>query len=311
MSSRIPLPPEFTEAPFTVAAGLRAGLGEDRMRGRDLSRPFHGVRTLGTEPESLLARCEAYAPLLRPDQFFSHVTAARLWALPLPRRFEPREGLHVSTPEPNRAPRGKGIVGHQAMAATPIDVRLGLPVSGAAATWLALSGVLGLDDLVAVGDALILDPVVAESGRPFATRQQLTEGTAAFTGRGARAAASALPLLRQGAESRPETLLRLLLGRAGLPEPSINTAVRDESGRFLGRADLQYPDWRTIVEYDGDEHRVDDGQYEKDITRIEDFVHAGQRVVRVRKHGLFVTPDATVSRVRRTLGSAGWSPNRR
>jgi hypothetical protein len=63
-------------------------------------------------------------------------------------------------------------------------------------------------------------------------------------------------LLRPGAESRPETLLRLLLGRAGLPEPEVNVDIRDDSGRFLGRADLVYPPWRTIVEYDGDQHRT-------------------------------------------------------
>ncbi|MEP6480064.1 MAG: hypothetical protein ABJB03_11770 [Rhodoglobus sp.] len=310
MSARIPLPPEFARVPFTVAAGLRAGITEDRMRGPDLNRPFHGVRAANCD-ESLLALCAAYAPLLRPDQFFSHVTAARLWRLPLPRRFDPTESLHVSTLAPHRAPRSTGIVGHQAAAATAIDVRHGLPVSGPVATWLALCSVLGFDDLVAVGDALILDPVVAEVGRPHATLDELAAATAQFSGRGARVAASAVPRLRLGAESRPETILRLLLERAGLPEPMVNIDVCDSMGRFLGRADLSYPQWHTIVEYDGDEHRTDDAQYEKDMTRIEDFVLAGQRVVRVRKRGLFVAPDATVARVRGALSAAGWSPHPR
>ncbi|MCU1405843.1 MAG: hypothetical protein JWQ43_2146, partial [Glaciihabitans sp.] len=59
--------------------------------------------------------------------------------------------------------------------------------------------------------------------------------------------------------------------------------VRSAEGLWLGRADLVYPRWRTIVEYDGDQHRADTRQYEKDITRMETFADQGWNVVRVRR----------------------------
>jgi very-short-patch-repair endonuclease len=100
----------------------------------------------------------------------------------------------------------------------------------------------------------------------------------------------------------------LLLVRAGIPEPSLNVGVSSRQGRLLGRGDLVWPEWRTVVEYDGDNHRTSDKQYDRDIRRIEDFVAAEWRVVRVRKRGLFVATSDTVARVRSALAAGGWRP---
>jgi hypothetical protein len=128
-----------------------------------------------------------------------------------------------------------------------------------------------------------------------------------FHGRGARRAASALDLARCGAESRPETLLRLLLQRAGLLKPLPNRDARDDAGCWLGRADLGYPEFLTVVENDGDQHRSSRAHYEKDIIRWERFIEAGWRVVKVRAGGLFANPDATVRRVCNALVVGGWT----
>ena len=236
------------------------------------------------------------------------MTAARLWDCPLPNRLSADEPLHVSTLVPARAPRSRGIRGHQVQTETPIAFRHGFPVSDPASTWLALASTLQLDDLVAVGDHLVLSPFVLDPHnlRPHTSVEALQEQIARYGARGVRAAASAVRLIRQGAESRPESLLRLLILRAGLPEPAINIDVTDATGRRLGRADLVYPEWRTIVEYDGDQHRTDAGQYDRDITRVEDFAGADWSVVRVRSRGLFVTPDDTVARIERALRRGGW-----
>jgi hypothetical protein len=182
-------------------------------------------------------------------------------------------------------------------------------VSGPAATWLALAAVLPHDELVAAGDHLVLDPYQLDPAdlRPYATIEQLNLALASFHGHGARSAASALPLIRRGAESRPESLLRLLLGRAGLPEPRLNIDVTDDAGRWLARCDLVYPRYRTVVEYDGDHHRANTRQYEKDMTRVENLTIAGLTVVRVRKYGLFSAPRETVERVKRALRVGGWT----
>lgn len=57
-------------------------------------------------------------------------------------------------------------------------------------------------DLVAVGDAMILDPVFPAPGpqRPFTTIAALTERVALYRVRGKRRAASALSKVRPGAE---------------------------------------------------------------------------------------------------------------
>jgi very-short-patch-repair endonuclease len=321
-----PLPQPFSDEPFTVASAAAAGISAGRLRARDLHRPFHGVRVAAgvdtaaalrfgsfasardaEEFASHFARCLEYVPLLRPGQFFSHETAARLWRFPLPDGFEGERPLHVSVVAPGRAPRSVGIVGHRSTVG-PSTMRFGLPVSDAVTTWLALAPLLDIDDLVAIADHIVLEPAVLDPYdlRPHAALAELLRRVELFRGRGARKAASAAQQVRPGAESRPETLLRLLMMRAGLPEPEVNVEIRDAAGRLLGRGDLVYREWRVIVEYDGEGHRTSSRQYERDETRLEDFARAGYRVVRIRRGTLFGRPDIAAARIERALRDAGW-----
>ncbi|MGV8886190.1 MAG: DUF559 domain-containing protein [Microbacteriaceae bacterium] len=204
--------------------------------------------------------------------------------------------------DPRRAIRRRGIHGHRANGQSQV-ARHGHPVSGPAETWLAMAALLSLDDLVAIGDHLVLDPWQLDPHdlRPYVTLAALTIGTANFSGRGAQAAASALPLLRQGAESRPETLLRLLLARALVIEPELQTEIFGADGTWIGRADLYFRDLKVIVEYDGELHRTSSRQYNRDEARIESFIEAGNAVVRVRKGPLGKNPASVVDRVVRAL----------
>ena len=182
--------------------------------------------------------------------------------------------------------------------------RFGLPVSDAVTLFLELATVLSLDDLVAVGDHLVLDPYLLDPDdpRPWVTPAALRDAAASFRGRGAVRARGAAALVRLGAESRPETLLRLLLVRAGCPEPQLNVEIRDRGGRFIGRFDLVWPERRVAGEYDGDQHRVSTLQYEKDIRRFDRATEAGWTIIRMRSRGLFRDPAETVARVRGALG---------
>ena len=98
-----------------------------------------------------------------------------------------------------------------------------------------------------------------------------------------------------------ETLLRLLLLRAGLPEPELNQELYDDRGRWIGRFDMVHREARVIVESDGDQHREDTTQYELDISRIDRAIAARWTVVRVRARGVFVDPGDTIRRVREAL----------
>jgi very-short-patch-repair endonuclease len=294
-----------------VGAALSSGIGEGRLRSSDLERPFRGVRAIAGSTTGLFARCAAYRQRMLPGQFFSHLTAAQLWGAPLPLEALDAAELHVSVLDPSRAPRAAGIVGHKCRPdRASVVERFQLPLADAATTWCQLAELLSLDDLVAVGDHLVLDPVYGNrrDPRPYVPLGELTERAAHYTGRGARAVRSAISFVRVGAESRPETLVRLALLRAGLPEPELNVNVFDAQGRFIGRADMLYRQWKVIVEYDGEQHRTDDRQYDKDLWRLEAFAAAGWRVVRIRKHGLANGGRASATRVKTALHAAGWRP---
>jgi hypothetical protein len=321
------LPPELATEPFTVAQGRSIGLGRKRLRGQDLDRPFRGVRlaraavespgeasglaapwTATTVDQLLIARCRALGLVLPEGAFFSHVTAARLWPLALP-RMPTDQSVHVSVRAPHRGPRRTGTVGHEVTdQLTKVVVRQGLPVVDPATLFCQLACVISLHDLVAVGDSLILEPKFADplSDRPWASIRELRERVELYRGRGKSAAVRAVELIRHGAESRPETLLRLAIVGAGLPEPLVNPDVFTAGGRFIGRGDLVYRKWRVIAEYDGEQHRRDTVQYEKDVQRLENFARHGWKVVRITGRSFFGDRPGSVRRVEQALVDAGW-----
>lgn len=179
--------------------------------------------------------------------------------------------------------------------------------------FVELASLLNVEDLVAVGDYLVLDPRVLDplDLRPYATIAQLAAAVEREPVRGVQAARRALRLVRGGVESPKETELRLLLLGAGLPEPTCGFQLRDASGREIGWFDLAWPKWRVIVEYDGDQHRRSTRQYDRDISRFDAAADVDWRVVRVRSAGLGVRRHETVARVERALRRGGWMPNRR
>jgi hypothetical protein len=79
------------------------------------------------------------------------------------------------------------------------------------------------------------------------------------------------------AESPPETRLRLLLQRAGLPAPVAQFTVRHD-GRFVARVDFGYPENKLAIEYDGAWHG-DRDQFTRDRARLNRLLAAGWRVV--------------------------------
>lgn len=312
MSERVPLPENLRDRSFRYHDARQQGVGEGRLRNVELARPFRGIRAQPPEanaPANELARkrCLDFLPLLGHGQFLSNVSAAAIWGIPLPPSALEDPTVHVTAIRPAIAPRMVGVTGHHVASARVVK-RLDLPVSDATTTWLSLGTILGHEDLVAAGDYLVLNPAVLDPNdlRPFVTLSSLVDAARRFRGRGAAALHAAAGDLRQGAESRPESLLRLLIARAGLPEPELNVDIADRDGKWIGRADLVWRQFRVIVEYDGDQHRTNTLQYEKDVRRIDRFFDCGFRVVRVRSRGLFREPGDTVARVASALRAGGW-----
>ncbi|WP_157078983.1 hypothetical protein [Herbiconiux solani] len=203
-------------------------------------------------------------------------------------------------------------MGHTLAADAEFAERFGLSVTDPAATWMALAAFLQPIELVIAADHLVLTPRVQDpvDERPFVPLPMLVDAVRRHSGRHIRVLRSAVELVRDGAESAQETRLRLALVDAGLPEPLLNVDVTDARGRFLGRGDMVYPEWGVIVEYDGDHHRTDARQYDKDLTRHEAFTLSGWRHVRVRRFGMAEGPTSGVARTEAALRSAGWRPGR-
>lgn len=295
---RQPLPHELGTA-FTVREARALGVARDRLTALDLRAPFHGVRArVDTAADDVLARCRIYEPRLTSAQFFSHTTAAALWGLPLP--TVDSTSLHVSTRPPGREPRTRGVRGHRLdLPIEHLTLRHGLPVPTPAETWAQLGALHRVDDLVAVGDAILT--------RRLAERADLEEAAQRLARRGMSGFREALPLLRAGAESPRETIVRLILERAGLPEPELNRDLRDEEGRFVARLDLAYPAYRVAVEYDGRQH-AELAQFRRDADRWPAIAAQGWLLVRVVDHHLEDPTRSVVAPVDRALRSRGWRP---
>lgn len=273
MSRAAPLPPELGGS-FAVQEARRAGVSRSRTRASDLVAPFHGVRIArgDLDHESL---CRAYAARMARGHVFSHTTAARLWGLPLP-RLDDAALVHVSAPSGSRPPRGRRVAGHRLGVSIRTDVIRGLAVVSAGDAWCQLSARLGLDALVAAGDRLIGWP------RPL---MAMSEVHAAIDRYGSRPGVvrlrAARALLRPDSASPRETRLRLIVHRAGLPEPECNGAIGLGDGTVT-HGDLVFRA-RGVIEYDGEQHRSDARQFARDVARLNALALAGWTVIRITR----------------------------
>jgi hypothetical protein len=116
--------------------------------------------------------------------------------------------------------------------------------------------------------------------------------------RGIRRARTTLGLVDPGAESPRETWLRLLLIRAGFTAPQTQIPVYDNYGQLVAVLDMGWEGIKLAVEYDGDHHRTDRRQFNKDIRRAEAVAELGWIDIRVTAED---TPGGVIARV-----SAAW-----
>lgn len=110
--------------------------------------------------------------------------------------------------------------------------------------------------------------------------------------RGAPEAGWVLPHLDAGSRSLPESELRALVCFAGLPAPAVNAPVRIDDQTVL-TADLWYAVPTVAVEYEGEQHQTDRGQYVGDIDRYRLYRAADIHYVLVTKEHMR-TPRSVV-----------------
>jgi hypothetical protein len=235
------------------------------------------------------------------SQHFSQATAALLMGLPVPARLADDPSIHVTSTD-GREPRVRGVRGHVAQPGARVVEVDGLRMSHPVDTWCALAASVSIEDLVLLGDAL-----VRRKGA-LATMGDLAAAVAAFRGhRGVRKLAAAFELVRPGTDSPPEGTIRLMLGRAGLPEPAVNFAIVNSAGEFLALGDLAYPTYRVLIEYDGSHHFESAEQVHHDIDRLEGVMAQDWRVIRFNKSHLSRETHVAAT-VRNALLARGWRP---
>jgi len=300
MPRRTPMPPELKSRPFTVAEAYALGLGEGRLRDADLSRSTHGVRRFG-ETASLVQLAEATRLVLPVGSAFSHLTAARLLGLPVPRRWSMTEPLDVMNVTAAAKIRRAGCTGHRGLESRRVITRKNMSVVSQEDTWcdLAAAAVLDLDELIVVGDEVV-------HHRRGISLTQLAGAIRQRRGRrGSRLMAEAFPQLRPRSNSPMETRARLVFLRGGLPEPELNVVINDQhSGQWLSDSDFVWRKRRVVAEFDGDHHRTDRRQWQNDVARCQNLQDDGWAFVQLTYPDVMIYPRnlKTVNRLHRLLG---------
>ncbi|MBL6278618.1 hypothetical protein JMF97_20885 [Micromonospora fiedleri] len=212
------------------------------------------------------------------------------------------------TPAPVLAPAATPIPGARPTSAIAERARRPATIAGSAGSQpLLRSSVIcsawecavWLEPVQAVGiiDAMLRQKLVDRAGLEAVAR--------ANTGRpGGRRAEWVFGLADAGAQSPPESQLRVRLILAGLPRPVTQHPVLLATGRIL-HPDLSWPEYRVAVEYDGHWHS-DPDQIHLDRQRLNLLVTAGWRVLHVTSRRLHRDFPGLVREVRTALAAAGW-----
>ncbi|MEZ0165925.1 endonuclease domain-containing protein [Kineococcus sp. LSe6-4] len=275
---------------FLGRDAVRDGLfSEKQLRGPSVQRVLRGVYTVRGRPLTHVLRSRAAALLLPPGGVVTGRSQATLLGVEL-RRWEDEVEVLVPAPAGARWTAVQGIALRRARTVDPGAPRDGVPVATAERMAFDATTRMPLAEAVANLDALVRGGAVALP----ALRRWLDE----VHGPHVVAARKAAELCDPRAESRQESVVRVVLHGAGLPVvPGV--VVRDRSGGFVARLDLALEEFRVAVEYDGEWHALRQ-QLTKDRRRLAALRDAGWEVVHVTAP-MLSDPQAFVDTVRRAV----------
>ncbi|TLP99591.1 hypothetical protein FEF26_03040 [Nesterenkonia salmonea] len=305
-----PLPQELLGQTFTRSQARALGVSDARLRARDVQKmaraTYRHLTPDAPSPPAERVSPEVLSVLCRrsPAIRVSHVTAALLYRVNLPSRLvrdapihlTGRSRSHYGAADPpvrlHRSRVGPGST-HQLH---------GIPVTAPAELFVEMAQYLSATELVVLGDQLVRAPRQKLEGRsaPWCSVPALRRSVAGAKHRfGIRRAREALELVRVGSDSPPETLLRLALCRAGLPEPELQIRL-DARDPYSPAGDLGYRDGRLVMQYEG-EHHFSAEQQARDERRNAAFQMAGWTVIQVNRVDLREDFAGAVQRTRTLL----------
>ncbi|MCW2825009.1 MAG: hypothetical protein JWQ91_1926 [Aeromicrobium sp.] len=283
-----------TAHPFTREQARAAGITDANLRARTTyCRLLRGVY-VGAKVEMTLALWLRAALLAAPPgSVVSHLTALRWYGYELGELLP----MHVSSRTTTYSRQGN-LTAHRR--GDPIRSRMlrGIPVTDADRTLVDLAYDVSIPELIQAIEWMM--------HRGFTTLTSLTAYALDHHLRGVRRVRDVIGFVREGSESPMESLVRLMIRFAHLPEPVPNLVLRDEHGHFLARGDLVYARWKVLVEYDGMHHERDPRQRQRDIGRRERLERAGWLVIIVTSADL-VAPRQIVDRVHQALLQRGYA----
>ena len=228
------------------------------LPGRRIANPIEAARA-------------ALAAVAEPDSAASHVTAAAVHGLLVPRNLYDRE--HITIPRPERRPHRTRLQLHTArLPATDIVVLQGVPVTAIARTlvdlcrhWPRLDAVCAVED--ALRRNLVTKDEMESSSHRLAHTPWIIRARARFWAADARS------------QSPLETQARLALHDARLPAPEPQLMVELPTGD-RAYLDLGYRRQRLAIELDGrDVHSLPHAVF-RDRARQNALISLGWTILR-------------------------------
>ncbi|NEG55788.1 hypothetical protein [Bifidobacterium platyrrhinorum] len=223
-------------------------------------------------------RCNDAAQRTNAPLHVGYLNAIRYWGAPVPRECGLSDDvIHVSVPQAGMRKQVKGVSFHvfRGTESYRKEHYERFWVASPAMAWAQMANHCGVEDLAAIGAALLS----RDRRRKVATLDELRGYVAAsprFAGR--KNCLAALPYIVENTDSPPETALFRLLCDAGLGRPVPNHRVNLTNGYVL--LDMAYPDCRVAFEYQG-YHHADPGVMMADASRIGRLQANGWTIVYV------------------------------
>jgi hypothetical protein len=277
--------------PFTYAEAIAAGVSRQTLRGRRFRRIHHDVYVHVDLALTVKVQVRAALLVLPAGTAATSVTALRVYGLDVGRD----QRLHFTTTRPHQR-RIPGVVVHRRIRPALRRLVDGIPATTPEQTFVEASRTLSLIDRVIAGDWLI--------HHELTTLSELQQFVDTVHDHGVKRARRAIVWVRERVESPRETILRLMIVFARLPEPVPNVPL-GEPDDFVVRPDLIYLRYRVAVEYDGAYHFKSRKQRDRDIKRREALEGMGWRVIVVTAEGM-TRPHDVVWRVYWALHDRGY-----
>ncbi|MFI6256802.1 type IV toxin-antitoxin system AbiEi family antitoxin [Micromonospora zamorensis] len=273
-----------------VAQGL---LTRTELRSRAWRPLFRDVYADARLEVTHRTRCAAAVRwVLPPGVVIAGRSAAALYGAASVADHEP---LDVLVPAAQRFGPVSGLVVHASeIPATDVAIRQGIPLTTPTRTCWDLAQWLPTEEAVAIVDRLASQRLVVIP--------ELHAGSRSRAGnRGWRRMMRVAELADAGAESAPESRLRVRIVLAGVQAP-VTQFVVERDGRFVARLDLAWPHLKVAVEYDGLWHD-DPEQFHRDRRRLNRLLGEDWIVLHVTAKRFREDFDGFLAELRQVLRS--------